>query len=72
MSECYCGSKQEAYWIHDGHGIPLCKVCDKCKAQKLKRYRPDIFTAYEADEPIEPESKHPVSNWLNDWEKKNQ
>ena len=53
MSECYCGSKQEAYWIYDGHGIALCKVCDKCKAQKMKRYRPDIMSAYEADEPID-------------------
>jgi hypothetical protein len=45
----------ESYWLYDGHGIPLCKVCDACKKTKLKRYRVDIFKAYEADEPIEPD-----------------
>ncbi len=55
MRECICGSKLEAYWLYDGHGFALCKVCDKCKSQKVKKYRPDIFTQYEADEPIHPE-----------------
>jgi hypothetical protein len=55
VSECNCGSKQYSYWLLDGHGIPLCKVCDKCKPQKLKRYRTDILDSYEADEPINPD-----------------
>ena len=46
---------QESYWLYDGHGIPLCKVCDACKKEQLKRYRVDIFEPYEADEPIEPD-----------------
>lgn len=43
-----------AYWLHDGHGIPLAKVCNHCKATVVKRYRPDIFSTYDAEEPIEP------------------
>lgn len=50
---CGCGSRKPSYWMHDGHGIPLCKVCDKCKSDKMKRYRADIMTAYDADEPID-------------------
>lgn len=50
---CECGSRKESYWLYDGHGIALCRVCDKCKSQKVKKYRPDIFTQYEADEPID-------------------
>ena len=32
-------------------------VCDDCRKEKLKGYRPEIFTDgdYECDEPIEPE-----------------
>ena len=50
---CRCGSRRPAFWMYDGHGIELCMVCDKCKAQKMKQYRPDIMSAYEADEPID-------------------
>ena len=52
-NECSCGSKLVSYWLYDGHGIALCKVCDKCESQKVKKYRPDIFTQYDADEPID-------------------
>jgi hypothetical protein len=50
---CSCGSRKPAYWIYDGHGIALCKVCVKCKSQKVKKYRSDIFTQYDADEQID-------------------
>lgn len=50
---CECGSKKPSYWLYDGHGIALCKACDTCKPMRLKRYRPDINTRYEADEPID-------------------
>jgi hypothetical protein len=53
LVHCECGSKLPFYWLHDGHGIPLCKVCDKCKPLKLRRYRTDIMSAYQADEPID-------------------
>lgn len=46
------------YWVHDAQRIPLCKVCSKCKAEKLSRYRPEILEGYDqsdVDEPIEPE-----------------
>ena len=29
---------------HDARGIPLCKVCDKCKEAKLSIYRPETLT----------------------------
>jgi hypothetical protein len=58
MRPCSCGSGLESWWEQDGRGIPLCRVCAKCKAEKLARYRPVIFTHYtqaDVDEPIEPE-----------------
>ena len=50
---CECGSKKPSRWLYDGHGIALCRACDTCKPMKLKRYRPDIMSAYQADEPID-------------------
>jgi hypothetical protein len=40
---------------NDARGIPLARVCPKCRAEKLSHYRPDVLTNsnYEADEPIE-------------------
>lgn len=48
----------EGYWVNDAQGIPLCKVCDRCRSVKLSRYRPEILSGYSQDdvsEPIEPE-----------------
>ena len=45
-----------SWWEHDAQGIPLCRVCDKCKAEKLARYRPEILSGYtqaDVDEAIE-------------------
>lgn len=45
-------------WIeYDARGIPLGKVCDLCRDDLLKKYRPEVLTNpnYECDEPIEPE-----------------
>lgn len=53
--ECRCGSGEVAYWVNDGYGIPLCKVCTACEARELSKYRSDIMSRYECDEPIEPE-----------------
>ena len=47
-----------SYWVNDARGIPLCRVCDKCREQKLAKYRPEILSGYsqnDVDEPIEPE-----------------
>jgi len=46
----------DAYWVNDAQGIPLCKVCDECREEKLSRYRPEILTGYDqsdVDEQIE-------------------
>ena len=44
-----------SWWEHDARGIPLCRVCAKCKRRKLAGYRPEVLTDsnYWADEPIE-------------------
>lgn len=52
---CQCVSGKESYWINDGYGIPLSKVCEDCEESKLKGFRPDIMSQYECDESIEPE-----------------
>ena len=46
-----------SWWENDARGIPLCRVCLGCRAQKLKGYRPEVLSNpnYEADEAIEPE-----------------
>ena len=52
---CSCGSGLMSDWMHDARGIPVSRVCDKCRDEKMSRYRPDIFTDpnYAADEPID-------------------
>lgn len=55
---CNCGSNEYSWWEYDAQGIPLCRVCDKCRDTKLSVYRPEILTGYtqeDVDEPIEPE-----------------
>lgn len=55
---CPCGSGESSWWEYDGQGIPLCRVCDKCRREKLAQYRPEILVGYtqaDVDEPIEPE-----------------
>jgi hypothetical protein len=52
---CPCGSGRESWWENDARGIPLARVCVKCKKEKLSGYRRDVLVNpnYEADEPIE-------------------
>jgi hypothetical protein len=54
---CTCGSGLPSSWQHDARGIPLCRTCRKCHAEKMRGYRPDVLNnpSYEADEPIEGE-----------------
>lgn len=55
---CRCGSGERAYWIYDGRGIELAKVCVECEDEVKKRYRPEILSGYtqeDVDEPIDPE-----------------
>lgn len=51
-------SSEPSWWVYDGRGIELCRVCDTCKREKLSRYRPEILRPYTQDdvnEPIESE-----------------
>lgn len=52
---CPCGSGLTSRWANDARGIPLARVCPKCREQKLSGYRPEVLTDsnYDADEPIE-------------------
>lgn len=54
---CNCGSGLDSYWANDARGIPLKRVCPKCRDEKLKGFRQDVLDNpnYEADEPIEPD-----------------
>lgn len=55
----YCEhTKADSWWEYDARGIPLARVCAKCRKEKLKGYRPDVLTDpnYWADEPIEEEA----------------
>lgn len=59
---CDCGSGQNSFWANDARGIPLKRVCPKCRDEKLKGYRQDVLDNpnYEADEPIEPDYQESV------------
>jgi hypothetical protein len=55
-----CGTHTKydgSYWVNDGRGIPLARVCSKCREAKLSRFRPEIVNKYysqaDVDEPIE-------------------
>lgn len=51
---CSCGSGEHQEEIHDARGIFVVRVCSKCKRERLKGFRKEIFTDsdYEHDEPI--------------------
>lgn len=55
--KCGCGSGEDSYWEYDAKGIPLARVCSKCKEKQLKVYRKEVLedSNYECDEPIDPE-----------------
>lgn len=59
LQSCNNHTKHDgSWWEHDAQGIPLARVCDKCKKEKLSKYRPEILTGYnqlDVDEPIEEE-----------------
>jgi hypothetical protein len=53
---CDCGSGELSEWQYDAQGIELCRTCNRCKQEKLSRYRPEILTGYDqsdVNEPIE-------------------
>ncbi len=45
-----------SWWEHDAQNIPLCRVCEKCRNERLSKYRPEILSGYDqrdVDERIE-------------------
>jgi hypothetical protein len=57
MALCNCESGEQREAVYDAKGIFVAYVCHKCRKQKLKGYRPEIFTdsGYECDELVDPE-----------------
>lgn len=55
MKSCNCGSGLGSWIEYDAKGIPLCRVCDKCREEKLSKYRPEVLTDsnYWTDEPVD-------------------
>jgi hypothetical protein len=59
LDACRMHSKGDgSWWENDGRGIPLCRVCEKCRDEKLAGFNPVVLRAYseaDVDEPIEAE-----------------
>jgi hypothetical protein len=58
MSNHHHTKHDGSWWEYDGRGIPLCRVCDECREERLSRYNPVILTWYseaDVDEQIEEE-----------------
>lgn len=56
MRTCNCGSGEYPEEVYDAQGIYLCRVCDKCRKEKLSHYNPWVLSGYDqgdVDEPIE-------------------
>ena len=48
---CNCGSGRDRHALVDAAGVFVTYVCDKCEAEKRKRYNPRIFSDwYDADQ----------------------
>jgi len=48
--------RHQSWWEYDAQRIPLCRVCDVCREEKLSGYRPEILRGYnqlDVDEQIE-------------------
>jgi hypothetical protein len=56
-SGCGCGSGLQPRMEYDARGIELGNMCNKCKKDRLSKYRPEVLNnpQYEADEPIDQE-----------------
>ena len=53
--DCPCGSKRPSWIERDARGIPLARVCQKCRHEKLNGYRQEVLVDpnYQCDENIE-------------------
>lgn len=54
---CSCGSGAYPEDVYDARGIFVARVCDECRKEKLRGYRPEIFeeSDYWVDEDVDPE-----------------
>lgn len=43
MSECHHTKYDGSWWETDIKGLALARVCDKCRGERLKGYRPEIL-----------------------------
>jgi len=66
----HCDHKREDTWeLTDAQGIYCARVCDKCEAEVMSHYRPEIFSGYDqsdVDEPIEPDYDSAPGCWGED------
>lgn len=46
---CGCGSLKHYEDIYDARGIFVTRVCDNCREEKLRGYRPEIFVDSQYD-----------------------
>lgn len=56
--ECKRHTKYDgSYWEKDARGIPLARVCSKCRKEALSKFNPDVLRNpnYQTDERIDPE-----------------
>ena len=47
----------DTWWEYDARSIPLCKVCNVCRTERLAQYRPEVLVNpnYDCDEEVESE-----------------
>lgn len=52
---CPCGSQKNSWWESDARGIPLARICEDCKEERLSKFRKEVLTNsnYQTTEPIE-------------------
>jgi hypothetical protein len=52
---CPCGSGHSRSDLKDARGIFVTFVCSACRAEKAKRFRPEVLgdSQYDCDEPVE-------------------
>jgi len=61
---CPCGSGNPKEPEHDGRGIFLCYVCESCRDEKLRGYRPEVLRPYSDDDVNEPvDGEYDPADW---------
>jgi hypothetical protein len=62
---CSCGSGLYSECVFAARGIYLCRACDRCRSEKLDRFRPEVLDDpdYECIEDIEPDPGTLDEDW---------